>query len=137
MSNEFDLLSSSSSPSSSSSSSSLLPLIFSFLFLVVVVVVVVGIVVVIIVKLFLVPAVKAYRGVDTQLRSFLTSALDIGEWPKSSPCHFTPGKNLATYCIGGWTDHRASLVGLNKRTISCPYRVSNPLVVLLLVEILC
>ena len=36
--------------------------------------------------------IKVYRGVKVSLRSFLTSALDGGEWPTSRPSRFTPGK---------------------------------------------
>jgi len=37
-------------------------------------------------------AIKTYRGTDVQLDSFLTSALDAGEWSTSRPILFTPGK---------------------------------------------
>jgi hypothetical protein len=40
-------------------------------------------------------AVKAYGGVDVQIRVFLTSVLVGGEWSVSSPWSFTPpGKEL-------------------------------------------
>jgi hypothetical protein len=32
------------------------------------------------------------RGVEVQLHSFLTLALEAGEWPDSRPGHFAPGK---------------------------------------------
>jgi hypothetical protein len=33
---------------------------------------------------------KTYRGVEVYLRSFLTSALDGGEWSASRPSRFSP-----------------------------------------------
>jgi hypothetical protein len=35
---------------------------------------------------------KAYGGVNAQIHTFLTSALDGGEWSDSLLGHFTPGK---------------------------------------------
>jgi hypothetical protein len=64
--------------------------------------------------------------------SFLTFALDGGEWSASRLCHFTPG----THWIGGWVGPRAGLDAVEKRRIlplpgtepqpSCPYPVAVP-----------
>jgi len=40
-------------------------------------------------------AIKAYGGVEVQLRSFLTSALEGGEWLASCPNCFTAGESAA------------------------------------------
>jgi hypothetical protein len=59
---------------------------------------------------------KTYRGVDVQIRIFLTSALVGGEWSASRFSRFTPGERaLGTHCIGGWVDSRASLDDVEKR----------------------
>ena len=44
------------------------------------------------VKVFPPHAMKAYRGVEVQLHTFLTWALSGGESSTSSPATFTPGK---------------------------------------------
>jgi hypothetical protein len=49
-------------------------------------------------------AMKTYVGVEVQLHSFLTSALDGSEWSASQPGRFPPGKS-PTLPIGygtGW-----------------------------------
>jgi hypothetical protein len=56
--------------------------------------------------------------------SFLTSALDGGEWSASRPCCFTPGEKApGTDWIGGWVDTRA---GLNAVEKSLPSQESKP-----------
>jgi hypothetical protein len=42
--------------------------------------------------------------------TFMTSALDGGEWSASRHGRFTPGKRAPdTHCIGGWVGPRAGL----------------------------
>jgi hypothetical protein len=36
---------------------------------------------------------KAYRGVDVYIHTFLTSVLDGGEWSASRPGRYTPGES--------------------------------------------
>jgi hypothetical protein len=58
--------------------------------------------------------------------SFLTSALDGGEWSASRPGRFIPGEIAAgIHCMGGWVGSRASLDIVEKRKCS-PRRDSNP-----------
>jgi hypothetical protein len=53
---------------------------------------------------------KTYGGVDVYIHTFLTSALDGGEWSASRPCRFTPGERApGTHWIGGWVGSRAGL----------------------------
>ena len=40
---------------------------------------------------------KAYRGVEVKLHSFITSALDGGQWLSLDAGRFTPGKNTGSY----------------------------------------
>jgi hypothetical protein len=59
---------------------------------------------------------KAYGGVDVQIHTFLTSALDGGEWSASRPCRFTTRERApGTHWIGGWVDPQASLDDMEKR----------------------
>jgi hypothetical protein len=61
--------------------------------------------------------------------SFLTSALDGGEWSAWCPSHafFNPGeKTPSTYWIGGWVGPRASLDAEVPVNILCPCWGSNP-----------
>jgi hypothetical protein len=44
---------------------------------------------------------KAYRGVVAQYHTFLSSALDGGEWSASCPGHFTPRGNCRRYPLDG------------------------------------
>jgi hypothetical protein len=53
--------------------------------------------------------------------TFLTSALDEGEWLAACP----RGRNPGTHWIGGWVDPRAGLEVVSKRKI-LPCRESNP-----------
>jgi hypothetical protein len=49
---------------------------------------------------------------------FMTSVLDGGEWPLSSPSPFTPGKTIpGTHWIGGWVHLRARLDFMEARKI--------------------
>jgi hypothetical protein len=55
-------------------------------------------------------AMKTYWGVEVWLYTFLTSALDGGEWSASQPGRFTPNERApGTHCIGGWVGPRAVL----------------------------
>jgi hypothetical protein len=55
-------------------------------------------------------AKKTYWGVEVQLHSFLTSALDGREWSASCASRFTPGvRDHGTHWIGGWVGLRAGL----------------------------
>jgi hypothetical protein len=48
--------------------------------------------------------------------SFLTSALDGGEWSVSRPSRFTPrGKALGTHWIGGWMSLGVGLEAVEER----------------------
>jgi hypothetical protein len=50
---------------------------------------------------------------EVWLHSFLSSALDGGEWSSSRPGRFTPG----THCVGDWVASRATLNAVRKRKI--------------------
>jgi hypothetical protein len=59
---------------------------------------------------------KAHGGMEVQLHSFLTSALDDGEWSISHPSHFTLGESvLSNYWIEGFVGPRGSLNTFEKR----------------------
>jgi hypothetical protein len=62
-------------------------------------------------------AMKTYGGsVEVYLHSFLTLALDGGEWSASRPGRFTPGEKApGTRWIGGWVGPRASLDAVAKK----------------------
>jgi hypothetical protein len=65
--------------------------------------------------------------VEVQLQSFLTSALDGGEWSASQPALFTPRERApGTHWIGGWVGSRAVLDAVVKRKIASFRRKSNP-----------
>jgi hypothetical protein len=67
---------------------------------------------------------KTYGRVEVLLYH---SSLDECEWSASRPGRFTPGERITdTHWIGGWMGPRASLYAVEKRTISCPLRKSNP-----------
>jgi hypothetical protein len=63
-----------------------------------------------------------YRGVETELHVFLTSALHGDEWSSSRPGRFTPD----TPWIGGWMGSTAGLDAVAKTTNQCSCRESNP-----------
>jgi hypothetical protein len=70
---------------------------------------------------------KTYWGVEVQLHSFLTSALDGGEWSASRPGRFKPKERApGTHWIGGWVGPRAVMYEVVKRKIPSPRRESNP-----------
>jgi hypothetical protein len=81
-------------------------------------------------KVFPDHAIKTYRGTDVQLHSFLTSALDAGEWSTSRPSLFTPGKeppypfnmrlgeSQSRFGCCGWTDKSLTPTGI--LTPECP-----------------
>ena len=54
-----------------------------------------------------------------QLHSFITSALDGGEWSTSSPGRFTPGERNLCTLNRSLSGPRAGLDVLEKRKISC------------------
>jgi hypothetical protein len=68
--------------------------------------------------------VKVYRVVEVKLHSFLTSALDGGEWSASYPSHFNPGERipLDTNLVG----HTVILDMVTKRKILYTSWESNP-----------
>jgi hypothetical protein len=67
---------------------------------------------------------KTCDGVEV---SFLTSALDGGEWLASLPCRFTPGKKVSgAHWIGDWMAPRRGLDAVEKRKLAFPSRESNP-----------
>jgi hypothetical protein len=74
------------------------------------------------VEFFPVQAMKATGKVEVQLHSFLTLAVDGGEWPASHFGHFAAG----VHWIRGWVGARVGLDVSEKRDISCPYQDSNP-----------
>jgi len=64
---------------------------------------------------------KTYWGVEVYLHSFLTSALDGGEWSTSCSGHFTPKiRNPGTPWIGGWVGFRAGLDVVVKDSLPLP-----------------
>jgi hypothetical protein len=59
---------------------------------------------------------KAYGGVDVEIRVFLTSALVGDEWSVSLPGRFSSGDTaFGTHWIGGWVGPRFGLEGVVKR----------------------
>jgi len=65
-----------------------------------------------------------WEGVETEIHSFLTSALDGGEWSGSRTGRFTPGKiNIGTHWIGGWLGPRVGLEAVVKRNNTSPCQV--------------
>jgi hypothetical protein len=71
-------------------------------------------------------AMKVYWGMEVQLHTFLTSALDGGVWSALRPGRFTPGEKApGTHWIGGWVGPRAVLGAVVKRKIPSPARNRN------------
>jgi hypothetical protein len=72
-------------------------------------------------------AMKAYWRKGCIVHTFLTSALDGGEWSTSRPGRFTPRERApGTHWIGGWVGPRAVLDAVVERKIPSSLRVSNP-----------
>jgi hypothetical protein len=70
---------------------------------------------------------KACCGVEVYLHSFLTSALDGGEWSASRFSRSTARERVpGTHWRGGWVGPRAVVDALVKRNIPSPHRESNP-----------
>jgi hypothetical protein len=58
--------------------------------------------------------------------SFLTSALDGGEWSTSRPCRFNPGEtDPGSYWTRRWLGPRIGMDVMENRKISCSYPESN------------
>jgi hypothetical protein len=71
---------------------------------------------------------KTYWGVEVYLHTFLTSALDGGEWSASHPGRFTPRERApCAHWIGGWVGSRTVLDAVAKRKIPSPRRESKPI----------
>ena len=62
---------------------------------------------------------------EVQLHSFLTVALDGGEWLTSRSGHFTIGKKPCAHRTGGLVDPRVNLYILEMGIISCPFTGEN------------
>jgi hypothetical protein len=51
-----------------------------------------------------------HGGVEVQLHTFLTLALDGGKWSASRSCRYNPGEMIpGTQCIGRWVGPRAGV----------------------------
>jgi hypothetical protein len=62
-----------------------------------------------------------YWGVEVVLHTFLTLAIDQGEWSASWPCCFNAQKTACgKHHEGHWVGSTAGLHGTEKRKISCP-----------------
>jgi hypothetical protein len=75
-------------------------------------------------------AMKKYGGKEVQFHTFLTEALDWGEWSASRPGRFTSGERvLGTHLIGGWVDPRTGLVdGWRREKIHTPAGNQAPVI---------
>jgi hypothetical protein len=59
--------------------------------------------------------------------TFLTAAVDGGEWSASQPCRFNPGERIpATYWTGDQVDSKAVWMLWSSEKISCSCRESKP-----------
>jgi hypothetical protein len=69
------------------------------------------------------------RGVDVQIRVFLTTALLVGEWRDSRPGRFTPGERVpSTHWVGVWAASRTGLDHMeNRKFLILPGLESRPL----------
>jgi hypothetical protein len=69
-------------------------------------------------------AMKTYWGTEGTapvIQSFLTSALDGGEWSASRPARFTPGlRTPATHWTGGWVEQIKQLIIKVKYSCASP-----------------
>jgi hypothetical protein len=66
-------------------------------------------------------------GSESIAPTFLTTAVDGGEWSASRPGRFPPRLTaLDTHWIGGWVGPRAGLDAVEYRQISYPHLQSNP-----------
>jgi hypothetical protein len=66
-------------------------------------------------------AMEAYWGMEVWFHTFLTSALDGGEWSVSRAGHFNPRERAPdSHWIGGWVGPRAVLDAVAKRKIPSP-----------------
>jgi hypothetical protein len=73
--------------------------------------------------------IKKYWGVEVQIHTFLTSALDGGEWPASCPGYFIAGARATQYSLEGRLgEPNAGLDMVAKRNKShyCPCWEMNP-----------
>jgi hypothetical protein len=61
-------------------------------------------------------------GVEIQLRSFLTSAVDGVEWSASHSGRFVLETNPGTHCTGSWVGPRIGLDDTESREFFSPYR---------------
>lgn len=69
---------------------------------------------------------KAYRGVEVQLHSFLTVVLDGDEWSTSRRGRLTPKENPGTQWIESCFDPGVSLNGFPEEQILCPSGIRTP-----------
>jgi hypothetical protein len=66
-------------------------------------------------------AIRTYGGVEVWLHTFLTSALDGGEWSASRPSCCTPRERApGIHCVGGRVGHNTGLIAVAKRKILTP-----------------
>jgi hypothetical protein len=77
-------------------------------------------------EVFSVHIMKAYNESRGKLHSFLTLALDRGEWLTSCPGHFIPGKEHRYLLNRNLMGFRVSLDVVVKGKISCLYWDSKP-----------
>jgi hypothetical protein len=71
--------------------------------------------------------VKGVFGVEIQLHTFLTSALDRGERSVSGTCRVTPRESApGVHWIGGWVGPRTGVDAVVKRKIPSLCQDSNP-----------
>jgi hypothetical protein len=83
------------------------------------------------IKVKIVPVIKHYAmsGSGGTVPTFLTSALDGGEWSVSRPCRFTPGERAHdSHWIGGWVGPRVGLNDVEKGKPLFRCRKLNPVV---------
>lgn len=76
-------------------------------------------------KLSLCTRWRQMGGHEMSLHSFLTCALEGGEWLVSHPRHFTPGKEPDAHWVGCWAGPRPGLDFLEKQKSLVPARIQN------------